>query len=110
MRPVDLEQFWNDNAIALADPFGAHIPQEADRLAEEIVPEGGAQGDEDRRHRHPEDVLPVAVEHPAAVPRAEGRMEAARAGRIHYLRAKVDRGASSPLIRTVRGLGYALGR
>jgi DNA-binding response OmpR family regulator len=29
---------------------------------------------------------------------------------IHYLRAKVDRGASSPLIRTVRGLGYALGR
>ena len=29
---------------------------------------------------------------------------------IHYLRTKVDRGASSPLIRTVRGLGYALGR
>ena len=29
---------------------------------------------------------------------------------IHYLRTKVDRGSSSPLIRTVRGLGYALGR
>jgi DNA-binding response OmpR family regulator len=29
---------------------------------------------------------------------------------IHYLRGKVDRGSTSPLIRTVRGLGYALGR
>jgi DNA-binding response OmpR family regulator len=29
---------------------------------------------------------------------------------IHYLRAKLDRGSSSPLIRTMRGLGYALGR
>lgn len=29
---------------------------------------------------------------------------------VHYLRAKLDRGASSSLIRTVRGVGYALGR
>ena len=29
---------------------------------------------------------------------------------IHYLRVKVDRGSDNPLIRTVRGLGYALGR
>jgi DNA-binding response OmpR family regulator len=29
---------------------------------------------------------------------------------IHYLRGKVDRDTTKPLIRTVRGLGYALGR
>jgi DNA-binding response OmpR family regulator len=29
---------------------------------------------------------------------------------IHYLRDKVDRLAARPLIRTVRGVGYALGR
>jgi DNA-binding response OmpR family regulator len=29
---------------------------------------------------------------------------------IHYLRDKVDRAPSKPLIRTVRGVGYALGR
>jgi DNA-binding response OmpR family regulator len=29
---------------------------------------------------------------------------------IHYLRGKVDRDATKPLIRTVRGLGYVLGR
>jgi DNA-binding response OmpR family regulator len=29
---------------------------------------------------------------------------------IHYLRDKVDRAPAKPLIRTVRGVGYALGR
>lgn len=29
MHLVDLEQFWHDDAIANADPFGAHIPQPA---------------------------------------------------------------------------------
>lgn len=29
LAPVDLEQFWADQAIANADPFGAHIPQPA---------------------------------------------------------------------------------
>ena len=29
---------------------------------------------------------------------------------IHYLRDKVDRAPARPLIRTVRGVGYALGR
>lgn len=27
LRPVDLERFWSENAIGLADPFGAHIPR-----------------------------------------------------------------------------------
>lgn len=27
LAPVDLERFWEDQAIARADPFGAHIPQ-----------------------------------------------------------------------------------
>ncbi len=29
LAPVNLEQFWADQAIAQADPFGAHIPQPA---------------------------------------------------------------------------------
>ncbi len=27
LAPVDLDRFWADDAVALADPFGAHIPQ-----------------------------------------------------------------------------------
>ena len=27
LAPVDLERFWEDQSIARADPFGAHIPQ-----------------------------------------------------------------------------------
>ncbi|MBN2301878.1 MAG: hypothetical protein JXN60_05115 [Lentisphaerae bacterium] len=27
MAPVDIEQFWADQEIAMTDPFGAHIPQ-----------------------------------------------------------------------------------
>ena len=27
LAPVDLERFWADQAMAMADPFGAHIPQ-----------------------------------------------------------------------------------
>ena len=27
LAPVDLEQFWDDQDIAVAEPFGAHIPQ-----------------------------------------------------------------------------------
>ena len=27
LAPVDLERFWADQAVARADPFGAHIPQ-----------------------------------------------------------------------------------
>jgi uroporphyrinogen decarboxylase len=27
LRPVDLERFWAQNEIGLADPFGAHIPR-----------------------------------------------------------------------------------
>ena len=29
LAPVDLERFWADQAVAAADPFGAHIPQVA---------------------------------------------------------------------------------
>jgi DNA-binding response OmpR family regulator len=29
---------------------------------------------------------------------------------VHYLREKIDRPPATPLIRTVRGVGYALGR